>query len=144
MTVGSTISDGGSGADVYCGAGGGTDVYCGIGVLREAGKSRCDMVIIGLYVAGAVGIVGPSGPNCRLSSESGLCGLDGGIALVEAYSGGESSVKSLSETNPRSISSNGVPNRDGVCDVVVDVARAVKRPHSSLGWFHLAGRLACW
>lgn len=112
-------------------------------MLGGAYSSRCVIAMVGLYDVGAVDTIGLGIPipSCTLSSESGLWGRDGGIALVDKYSGGESGAKSLSDVRPKSLSLNGVLSGDGVCDVAVGGARAAKRPRSSLGWSRLDGRL---
>lgn len=112
-------------------------------MLGGAYSSHCVIAMVGLYNVGAVGTIGlciPI-PCCALSSESGLWGLDGGIALVDAYSGGESSARSLSDVRPKSLSLNGVLSGDGVCDVAMGGTRAAKRPRPSLGWSLLDDRL---
>lgn len=105
--------------------GAGTVVYGGARALDCVGKSRCVMVAVGVYAVGTVGTAVLKIPGYALSSESGLCGLDGGIALVDAYSGGESNASSLSEASPKSLSLNGVLSGDGIGDVLTGAARAL-------------------
>lgn len=114
---------------------------CWVGIARTAEKRLCGIATGELYSVGAAGNAAPNIPRCVLSSESGLCGLEGGFALVEAYSGGESAVGSLSDDSAMSQSENGVPSGDGFRVAAAD-ATGTKRPRSSLGWFRLVCRLA--